>query len=407
MRQLKILKITWRTPKYIQKLFSAYGSVETDNYETLRNFVYSDLMGTSDAWGDGLRRLGYDALDIPIGIPALDFAWWREFGSGGPPPKGAQITQSILQYHNPDILIVEGIENFSPEKLNKIREWLPRLKCLVGTSGNEITYPEIYNTLDVFISNRPTLVDAAKATGVPALFLSHGFDDRVNTIIGSMKKSRAIVFTGLIHSGEKYHERRLEILEEISREIGLDVFTDSSLKLLPALREYLFKLGAYHVAHTWSLIGLSVDHSPVGRKLRTALSWSRPPRLNWSRELSGKVHPGVYGLDMFRVVGSALVAINVQPGNSDGSATNMRMFEAAGVGTCLITDASADLANYYSEDEMVTFTSASEAVSMAREFLHNPEMAIAIGKKAQSRTLAEHTYAKRMVEFIAFLKQYL
>lgn len=80
-----------------------------------------------------------------------------------------------------------------------------------------------------------------------------------------------------------------------------------------------------------------------------------------------------------------------------------RVFEAAGAGTCLITDAWTGIELFFEPDQEILVAHNGEEVA---ELLSNltPERAIAIGKAALNRALAEHTYAHRAVQLEALLE---
>lgn len=393
---MKVCKVTWRNKSYMDKRFADAPQMAAQAYETLRQFVYADFMGTSDAWGDGLRRLGVDAIDVPLRIGQLEKAWWAEFGSAGALPSSDEITAAVLKQQNPDVLIVEGLEKYQASELRRFHEWLPNLKVLAASSGNEILDPEIFRELDLFFSIRPVLVKQAQDAGCAAYRIANGFDDRILPLIGETEHSNDFVFCGTIHPGEKYHEERRRILEEVCKANTALIYTDSNLSFKTALPEYVVKLGAFAVAHTLSRLGVPLDKMPGGAQLQTARSWSRPPEFNWSPAIARAARPAVFGLDMFRTLASARVTINVQPGNADRYATNMRLLEATGVGTCLVCDTAVDMDDFFADDEIVTFSSADEAVEKVKYLIDHPHEAEAIGERGKSRTMKDHTYATRM-----------
>ena len=83
----------------------------------------------------------------------------------------------------------------------------------------------------------------------------------------------------------------------------------------------------------------------------------------------------------------------------------MRLFEATGVGSLLLTDAKSNLSELFEPGlEVVTYASADELVERARHFLaHEPERQ-AIASAGQARTLREHGYDRRMIELANLLE---
>lgn len=81
-----------------------------------------------------------------------------------------------------------------------------------------------------------------------------------------------------------------------------------------------------------------------------------------------------------------------------------RVFEAAGAGACLITDAWVGLELFLKEDEEVLVARDGKDVADHVEAL-TPERARAIGDAARRRIMAEHTYTRRGAEVDVILRE--
>lgn len=81
-----------------------------------------------------------------------------------------------------------------------------------------------------------------------------------------------------------------------------------------------------------------------------------------------------------------------------------RVFEAAGAGACLITDAWVGLELFLTEGEEVLVARDGAEVA-AHVAALTPARARAIGEAARRRILAEHTYARRGVQVDALLRE--
>jgi spore maturation protein CgeB len=80
-----------------------------------------------------------------------------------------------------------------------------------------------------------------------------------------------------------------------------------------------------------------------------------------------------------------------------------RVFEAAGAGACLITDAWEGIELFLTPGREVLVASSGEEVADRLRAL-TPERAREIGYAARRRVLAEHTYARRAAEVEAVLE---
>jgi spore maturation protein CgeB len=81
-----------------------------------------------------------------------------------------------------------------------------------------------------------------------------------------------------------------------------------------------------------------------------------------------------------------------------------RVFEAAGAGACLITDAWVGLELFLKENDEVLVARDGADVAQHVQGL-TPARAAAIGERARARILAEHTYAKRGAEVDRILRE--
>jgi spore maturation protein CgeB len=77
----------------------------------------------------------------------------------------------------------------------------------------------------------------------------------------------------------------------------------------------------------------------------------------------------------------------------------MRLFEATGMGACLLTDWKTDLQDIFEPDkEVVAYRSAEECVEKVNYLLHHEKERQAIAAAGQRRTLRDHTFAQRALQ---------
>jgi spore maturation protein CgeB len=91
---------------------------------------------------------------------------------------------------------------------------------------------------------------------------------------------------------------------------------------------------------------------------------------------------------------------------STGFSPATRVFEAAGAGACLITDAWVGLELFLKEGEEVLVARDGKDVGEQLQAL-TPERAGTIGRAARARIMAEHTYSRRGAQVDAILKDEL
>ena len=89
-------------------------------------------------------------------------------------------------------------------------------------------------------------------------------------------------------------------------------------------------------------------------------------------------------------------------------ANNMRLYEATGVGTCLVTESRDNLTELFEPGkEVVTYEDECDCIEKVKYYLDHEQQRAAIARAGRQRTLREHTYAVRMGELLQILTQRL
>ncbi|MFE1600661.1 CgeB family protein [Methylobacterium sp. ID0610] len=126
-----------------------------------------------------------------------------------------------------------------------------------------------------------------------------------------------------------------------------------------------------------------------------------------SRALPGNVrhlgHVSTRDHNAFNVTPRAVLNIARDSMAATGWSPATRVFEAAGAGACLITDAWTGLDMFLTPDEEVLVARDGADVA-AHVAALTPERAAAIGAAGRRRILAEHTYARRGAQVDALLR---
>lgn len=117
-------------------------------------------------------------------------------------------------------------------------------------------------------------------------------------------------------------------------------------------------------------------------------------------------HVGTNDHNAFNCSGLAVLNVARDSMADVGFSPATRVFEAAGAGACLITDAWEGVELFLTPGEEVLVARDGQEVAEHLEAL-TPEKARAIGEAGRQRILAEHTYARRAVEVDALLRQEL
>ena len=112
-----------------------------------------------------------------------------------------------------------------------------------------------------------------------------------------------------------------------------------------------------------------------------------------------------WGDDLYAVYGSHLLVVHKNIDVAEKSASAKRLFEATGMGACVVTEESDDLENLFVPDvEIVTYSDLDDCATRIEQLLEEPDKAARIGERGQARTLADHTYRRRVEALVEILQ---
>ena len=332
--------------------------------------------GTSDFYSRHLTALGHDSRDFIVNCEPLQLQWAEENGVKRPlslclprylfqlPCFGRRLNILLgglidvaveqIKAYAPDVLYCQDINFFPPKALAELRK---HVGLLVGQIASPLPSNKLVTSYDLILTSFPHFVPRLREMGVASGYFRIGFDSSVLDRLGSIVKDVDVSFVGGVSAN---HGKALPVLESLAMHTPIT----------------FFGYGANELA----------KDSPI------------LPR-----------HQGeVWGLEMYRALARSRITVNRHINVAENNANNMRLYEATGVGTMLLTDRKDNLGELFEiGKEVIAYSSPEEAAELIQYYIRHPEEAAAIGRAGQQRTLREHTYRRRMEELIPLLKHHL
>ena len=112
-----------------------------------------------------------------------------------------------------------------------------------------------------------------------------------------------------------------------------------------------------------------------------------------------KTHDPVYGLEYFELFNKSSITLNRHTEAALGDVGNIRMFEATGMGSCLLTDHGNNILDIFVPDqEVLTYKTEDEAEEKLRYLLDNPAKVAEVAEAGFIRTMKDHTAFRRCEE---------
>lgn len=381
-------------------------------YEDQYRVVVSDCYGWADFWGNALAEHGYEAWE-PIGnAEAMQKAWARTHDVDYDERTWLfDIAASQVRYFAPDILFLNDYATYTAAFIDRLRAENPSIRLVIGWCGAPYVDGRVFDRYDVVLSNVPALVDRFRRNGHHSELVHHAFEPRVLQRIGGTSQDSPIPFSfvGSIAKGSGFHANRERLLRHLLAQTDLQVWSNvEQAPLAEALRSRI-RQGAYRIVR-------NIKRFPGTKallKIPKITAYARLKSAPLSKRcvdpaIARRAHPAIFGLEMYRKLKTSHIVLNAHIDISAHHASNMRLFEATGVGACLITEHQDNLSQFFEPDfEVVTYKGPGELVEKLGYLRSNPVTRRAIARAGQRRTLTAHTFALRAEELDALMRRAL
>ena len=291
--------------------------------------------------GKSLIAPGWESMQIMSRAPILrDIARWI--------PYYYSVVEEQLKKLSPDLILVQDVNAFPPKMVKRLSVFAKKIYCEIASPPPPKSFFKHYDRL---ISALPSLVEKYGATKLPSSYLPLAFDDRNKAQTRCFDRDLDVVFVGSIG---RHQPQTAALLREIGAQIpGLCIFTNLNTRQVQDLG-----LSSFFKGQAW-------------------------------------------GKEMFEILGRSKIVINRHGKIAENYAVNLRMYEATGCGSLLITEKSTNLDQLFDDgSEVVTYKSSAEALEKIRYFLSKPEELEKIAKRGQQRTIKDHNYVKRAASLV-------
>lgn len=342
-------------PPFLDALYAKQPGLATSDFDTQRDALLGAAFGSSDHYTRHLRALGHEAVDIIVNAATAQRRWARESGHRGlatlPLSRRSDglILQQQVREYRPDVLWLLDMGHLTDAAIERLSG---QVGVLVGQVACPFDFRRDVSVYDLVISSLPHFVRRFRRLGVRSEYLPLGFEPSVRDRLG-MQQARDV---------------------ELS---------------------FVGSMGSAHSAGTELLNAVAGD---------LPLSLWGPPQPALPEPLASRYRGQAWGMEMYDVLARSQVALNRHIDVAADYANNLRLFEATGMGACLLTDAKRNLSELFVPgEELVTYTDAGDCVRKAKQLLSDVAMREEIAAAGARRTLRDHTYDKRVRSLVEML----
>lgn len=394
---MKLARVTTNYPAYLKTFYARQRGLAQKTFAEQKAAMDYDGFGWADFWSHALEPLGYRTLEIILNNEPCQRAWARE---NGLPDADAmeldEITFRQLQDFRPQIIWYDHNDEIL---IRRIREQVNSIRLVLGEVGSAIPDTRVWPELDLIVSCAPEAVERLTGAGLRTVHLYHAFEPRLLGRLRGTQKKIDCSFIGQIFRASQFHRHREQILEELLSLVDLQIFSLSADITRKEEVKDLARAVAFNAAQWGQRLGIPGAILRWLPGISRALQWPARPARPVNPKLKPRMKPGVYGLEMYETLRASKVSLNIHADSSPTHASNMRLFETTGVGTCLVTDWKENLPELFEPDqEVVIFRSAAECAEKVRWLLEHPRKREDIARAGQARTLKQHTFAQRAGE---------
>jgi spore maturation protein CgeB len=338
-------------------------------YDAQLSSLIDRRFGTSDAYSHHLVQLGHEAREVVCNCVPLQAAWAREHGIAGVSrmaaglPRRAQwaarplLERTLLaqiEEFDPDVVYLQDLAALWPPVRRKLRK---QRRLLVAQIASTAPPDAVLRDCDLVITSFPHWVDRLRARGICSEYVPLAFDERIlREVNAEGERAFPVTFVGTLNPAD-YGGGAQRVLERACAELDVSVF------------------------------GVGAERLPDASAIR--------------RDYRGEA----WGSDMYRVLAMSCLTLNRHNDVAEGHANNMRLFEATGMGAVLVTEAAPNLAQLFTPgQEVVAYSDADDLVTKVSRLLDDDSERRRIAQAGQRRTLADHTYEKRMPRLVELIE---
>lgn len=383
----------------------------------------------SNGMTHALARLGNEVHEVVYDLKPMQETWAKEQGiSYRPESWQTDILLAQIERLRPEVLYLQDTSVMPEAMRERIKERFPFIRLVLlftGSSGvKKIRH------IDFLFVGVPAMVDGYRSQGLKTQLLYHGFDARIHSKLaaaGLTGNSYAAAFSFLGSSGFGHYypqSTRYWDLLRLLKETDIRIWADEQDRTRSRIRGFLEEIkyeGDIEKLAMW-MTGLNrcptdINHlrkmlPGIPDQIQKAVVQNRGgqgfPLLNLRCQYPDRVHPPRFGLTMYDLIRRSKICLNIHMDRSCGSACNMRLFEATGMGTCLMTDTASNMRDLFEPDrEVVTFESMEECIEKRNYLRDHEEARRQIALAGQKRTLRDHTMDRRARQVDATIQSLL
>lgn len=382
---LRFVRVTNYYPQVIDWFYKSNPDVASASYRQHYQQITYDVLDSVSAYNHELNKLGYHATEVISNAIPLQRAWLKENHFKPNLPLDETVIHQLIKL-KPQVLWIDDLSLAEQSFISAIKSSIPELKMLIThiCAPYNKTIESKLKLFDLVVTCTPAFMKDLKSLGLNSVLIYHGFDTRITDFIKpDLSSSHSIVFSGSLYTGSAFHQGRIHFLEKmVSSGLEMEIYANTESRIKFSVRKVyeFFKHG-----------------SPTVR-----------PMKYYSRNLLHQIKAPVFGKEMYALLANSKICFNMHGEVAGNSAGNIRLFEATGMGCCLVTDHKENISELFEPDkEIITYRNAEECIDKIKWLLSHPAEMEKIAKAGQQRTLRDHSIESRACQIDEIIRNHL
>jgi spore maturation protein CgeB len=398
---MKIMQINSYYQNYLN-YFQKHHLESFENYADLYSILMADFFGIADFWREPLIKLGLKFCHSISGFEALDRLWMKERNLSG--LSKSDLLELQIAEERPDALLIYNPFDWEDGYIAKLKAKFPFIHCAVGFLCAPSNSLEKLKEFDGLLTCTPGFVELFHPLGRPVKLLYHAFAAHELADLPTKdwtNRKTDVLFSGSLVSGHGFHNERIGLLQKL-------VQSKFKIKLMGAIPNRQ-TFTARQVRRLLKITQFSLDNIGLGTIV------DRNPFLNVRRNLPNggnlpvnllkSAVPPVFGRKMYEEMAQTRICLNTHIDVAGNYAGNLRIFEATGMGACLVTDEKKNMCELFKDDEVVLYSNIEDCLDKTNWLLNNPTKAAQIAERGRQRAYSSHTTFHRASELIDFINR--
>ena len=373
---IRILKLSFYYEEYIDYFYSSHDLSNLD-YKKHQKKIFEDRFGWSDSFKEVLNDKGsFVVEEIIVNDYLLQNKWCNENNRSYSLNNWQfEILKEQIKFYKPNIIFVNNpaIENKYYELFN-----LFNVK-IISYDGVSAHNKNILKYSNLIVTCLKSSYNFYKKFNKLVYYMPHGFDSR---IIKNIKKNyeykNDAVFVGNIRN--KHHSNRIDLLDKMISKTNLKIWIGDANKRIN--KKNLIK--NFNLSNYLKGMNYLKNYFKIKKIINKNLG-------------------SIFGIQMYQLISDSRIILNNHINISKNEMVNIRLFEATGLGACLLTDYKSNIFDFFELDEIVTYKNNEEAIEKLKYLTNNPEEVKKIGEKGMIKTLSKHTIQSRWENFSNYL----